>query len=375
MRGYRIEGQLLIEMRLDKIRCIFQQLEKIMLQISLFRNSCPFFRARPYYNDCINGLELAIDRNCAVGTEEDMDDLQQAALRERFQGAIDAFVEKIEDDLNVIAVLVAGSFAYDVLWEKSDIDMMIIVRDQKLTSTTVSLVEDGLTINAGLIPRSAFKRGMEGSIGGSFFQSFISNGKIVFTRDESLYEYLEELRHIGDDDKALTALILVFFLLDNQHKAMKYLTARRDVSYAQYFLLKCAETVAAMELCVRGIPTSRTAIQKALAFNPEIMQLFYLDLLRRQLTEEELFARIRRLDQYIEEHMPLFQRPVLEYLADGEIKTVSMISRHVHAEGPITSVLDFLAERGVIEKVSQQIKLTAKSRMAVEEIGYQYVAA
>lgn len=304
-----------------------------------------------------------------------MDDLQQAALRERFQGAIDAFVEKIEDDLNVIAVLVAGSFAYDVLWEKSDIDMMIIVRDQKLTSTTVSLVEDGLTINAGLIPRSAFKRGMEGSIGGSFFQSFISNGKIVFTRDESLYEYLEELRHIGDDDKALTALILVFFLLDNQHKAMKYLTARRDVSYAQYFLLKCAETVAAMELCVRGIPTSRTAIQKALAFNPEIMQLFYLDLLRRQLSEEELFARIRRLDQYIEEHMPLFQRPVLEYLADGEIKTVSMISRHVHAEGPITSVLDFLAERGVIEKVSQQIKLTAKSRMAVEEIGYQYVAA
>lgn len=301
--------------------------------------------------------------------------MKQAALRARFQGAIDTFIGKIEDDPNVIAVLVAGSFAYDVLWEKSDIDMMIIVRDQKLTSTTVSLVEDGLTINASLIPRSAFKRGMEGSIGGSFFQSFISNGIIVYTRDDSLYEYLEDLRRIGDDDKALTALILVFFLLDNQHKAMKYLSARRDVSYAQYFLLKSAETIASMELCIRGIPTSRTAIQKAMEFNPEIMQLFYLDLLRRQLNEEELFERIQRLDVYIEEHMPLFQRPVLEYLADGEIKTVSMISRHVHADGPITAVLDFLAERGVIEKVSQQIKLTAKSRMAIEEIGYQYVPA
>ena len=311
----------------------------------------------------------------AVETEMVMDEIQQAALKERFQGAIDSFVEKVKDDPNVIAVLVSGSFAYDVIWEKSDIDMLVIVRDQKLTSTYVSLIEDGLTINASLIPRSAFKRDMEGSIGGSFFQSFISNGKIVYSTDDSLFEYLEELRQIGDDDRALTAVTLAFFLISARHKAMKYLTARRDVCYAQFFLLKAAETIADMELCIRGIPTSRSAIQKALAFNPEMMGLFYVDLMRRQLSEGELFERIQRLDSYLEEHMPLFQRPVLEYLADGEIKTVSMISKHVHAGGPLTDLLDFLAEHGVIEKVSQQIKLTSKSRIGVEEIGYQYIQA
>jgi uncharacterized protein len=304
-----------------------------------------------------------------------MDEMQQTALRERFQGAIDSFVTKVKDDPNVIAVLVSGSFAYDVIWEKSDIDMQVIVRDQHLTSTYVSLVEDGITINAGLIPRSAFKRDMEGSIGGSFFQSFISQGQLVYSSDESLYEYLEELRHIGDDDKALTALVNAFFLIANRHKAEKYLVARRDLPYAQYFLLKCAETIAGMELCIRGIPTARNAIQKALGFNPEIMHLFYTDLMSRQLSESELAERIQRLDHYIEEHMPLFQRPVLEYLADGEIKTVSMISKYIHAEGPMTELLDFLAERGVIEKVSQQIKLTAKSRMSIEEIGYFHVPA
>ena len=114
-----------------------------------------------------------------------MDDNEQSALKERFQDAIDGFIDKIKDDPNVIAVLVGGSFAYDVLWEKSDIDMMIIVRDLRLNNTYISLVEDGITINAGLIPRSSFKRGMEGSIGGSFFQSFITNGKIVYSNDES----------------------------------------------------------------------------------------------------------------------------------------------------------------------------------------------
>lgn len=304
-----------------------------------------------------------------------MDEMQQAALRERFQGAIDSFIDKVKDDPNVIAVLVSGSYAYDVIWEKSDLDMQIIVRDQRLTSTYVSLVEDGITINAGLIPRSAFKRDMEGSIGGSFFQSFIAQAQIVYSTDESLYEYLEELRHIGDDDKALTALMHAFFLISNAHKAEKYLVARHDAVYAQYFLLKCVENIAGIELCIRGIPIARNAIQKALGFNPEIMHLFYTDLMSRQLSESELAERIQRLDGYIEEHMPLFQRPVLEYLADGEIKTVSMISKYIHAEGPMTELLDFLAERGVIEKVSQQIKLTAKSRMAIEEIGYFHVPA
>lgn len=303
-----------------------------------------------------------------------MDEIEQAALKQRFQNAIDAFVDKIKDDPNLIAVLVGGSFAYDVIWEKSDIDMMIIVRDVKLTNTHLSLVEDGITISAGIVPRSAFKRDMEGAIGGSFFQAFISNGRIVYSSDESLYEYLEELRQIGDDDKAISTLHNVFFLVDTLNKARKWLTARHDLTYTQYFLLKAAEPIANIELTIRGIPIARNSIQKALAFNPPIMQLFYLDLLSRALTHAELADRIVRLEGYIESQVPLFKRPILEYLAGGEIKTASMIAKYVHAEGGMTDVLDFLAARGVIDKVSQQIKLTPNSRrMVIDEIGYQYV--
>lgn len=55
-------------------------------------------------------------------------DETQIELRERYLAAVDRFVEKVKPDPNVLAVIVSGSLAYDLLWEKSDIDMSVVVR-------------------------------------------------------------------------------------------------------------------------------------------------------------------------------------------------------------------------------------------------------
>lgn len=135
-----------------------------------------------------------------------MDEMQQKELKARYLAALDNFIDKIRDDQNVIAVIVSGSLAYDVVWEKSDIDMTIIVRDQPLKNCSYCIVEDGIIINAYLLERSKFKRSMERSIGGSFPQAYFAKGKIVYTTDHSLYEYFEDLRQIGSDDMALSML-------------------------------------------------------------------------------------------------------------------------------------------------------------------------
>lgn len=303
-----------------------------------------------------------------------MDDQEQAALKQRFEQAIETFVDKIKDDINVIAVIVGGSVAYDVVWEKSDVDLLVVVRDQPLKSEHLDVIEDGLTFSVGIMPRSHFKRGIERTVGGSFFQSYLANGRIVYSVDESLYEYFEELKHIGEDDRAQTALNLAGMLIAILHKAQKWLTVRQDRRYAQYFFLKAAEVVADLELCVRGIPTSRSAIQKALALNPQVMHTFYEVPLARQMSEVELAEGLRQLDAYIEGKMELFKRPVIKYLSDQETKTVGMIAEQLRVnDGFIIEVLNYLAEKGVIEKVAQPVKLTPKSRLAVEEIGFLYI--
>lgn len=71
-----------------------------------------------------------------------MDQKTQEALKQRYMAAVQSFIDKVKDDPAVIAVIVSGSLAYDVVWEKSDIDMTIIVRDQVLKNESYCIVED-----------------------------------------------------------------------------------------------------------------------------------------------------------------------------------------------------------------------------------------
>lgn len=303
-----------------------------------------------------------------------MDEKAQAALRERYMAAVDSFVEKVKDDINIIAVIVCGSLAYDVIWEKSDIDLAIVVRDQRLSTTSYCIVEDGITINADLVTRSDFKRGIERSIGGSHLSSYFAKGKIVYTTDDSLYDYFEDIKQIGPDDMALTMFYSAGELIGVADKCRKWLTVRNDLVYTQYFIVMAAGLIADMLLCREGEPASRQSIQKAMAIDPELMRLFYQDPLSRALSREELEERIARIDRFLTDHLDIISKPVLEYMRDQELKTITMLSKHFHINGHyIIEVFDYLAEKGVIERVSQTIRITPKGRQNIEEIGYLYI--
>lgn len=299
---------------------------------------------------------------------------QQTQLRERYLAAVDSFVDKVRDDPNIVAVIVSGSLAYDVLWEKSDVDMIVVARDQVLKNTAYTIIEDGISVNINLTTRSAFRRDLEGIIGGSWFQSYLARGRVIYSSDDSLTEAFEDMKIMGSDDIALSALMIAAEVIGTLEKVEKWLTARKDPLYAQYYLLKAAESVARMELCLNGQPMGRDVIQKALAINPEAITPFYQEAMSRHLTEEELQAGILRLHSYLEDNLDTFAKPILDFMADQEIKTSTLIASHFRIEPHfIVHVFDYLADRGVIERVSQTIRITPKGRQVHEELGYLYI--
>lgn len=303
-----------------------------------------------------------------------MDQKSQEELKQRYMAAVHSFIDKVKDEPGMIAVIVSGSVAYDVVWEKSDIDMTVIVRDQVLKNNSYCIVEDGITINVNLMTRSEFKRAIEGNIGGSWFQSYLSNGKIMYSTDESLAEYFEECKNIGDDDMALAIFTMAGELIDIHDKAKKWLLVRKDPVYAQYFLLKAAEPIARMEVCMAGIPVSRNSIQKTLQMNPEVITPFYRDAMTHLFSEEEILSCIEKIDTYLEKHLDIIKKPVITFMADQEIKTITVLSRYFRIEPHyLVGILEFLVEKGVLERVSQLIRITARGKKTVEEIGYLYI--
>jgi predicted transcriptional regulator/predicted nucleotidyltransferase len=303
-----------------------------------------------------------------------MDKKEQTETRERFQAAIDSFVSKVKGDINVIAVIVCGSFAYDVVWEKSDVDMTVVVRDQNLKNNSYCITEDDITINVALVTRSNFKRYLENMEGGSWGHSYMSKGNMIYTTDDSLNEFFEDNKKMGNDDMELSVFTMACELVHTYDKCLKWLTVKKDLLYAQYYLLKACEAIARIEVCLTGEPPTREVIQKALTLNPERITPYYTDAMSHHYSKEEIAKAIDGIDKYLEEHLDIIKKPAIQFMADQEIKTVTLITKHFHSYSHfVVGIFDYLAEKGVIEKVSQTIRITPKGKRSLEEIGYLYI--
>lgn len=303
-----------------------------------------------------------------------MDKKQKQELTIRYQKAVETFLEKIKKDVNVVAVIISGSLAYDQVWEKSDIDTTIVVRDQALKKESFCLVEDDITINVTVTTRSGFKRFLENLCGGSFLHSYFAKATIVYSTDDSLYEYFEEFKAMGKDDVALSVFFLACELYYCYEKSLKWITVKEDPLYAQYYLLKAAEVIARIEVCLVGEVPTREAIVNAKKIHPEVLAAYYDLAMSHHYSKEEIMEAIHNIDEYLRSHLDIIKKPILTYMSDREMKTVTMITKFFQTESHfIVGMLDYLADLGVIAKVSQTIRLTPKSKPAVEEITYQYI--
>jgi predicted nucleotidyltransferase len=301
-----------------------------------------------------------------------MEKTLQSEMTKRYQAAADSFADKMKGDPNVVAVIICGSLAYDQVWEKSDIDMTLVVRDMLLKNDSYCIVEDDITINVALVVRSNFKRYLDGTRGGSFFHSYLSRGKIIYSTDDSLNEFFEEFKVVGRDDIAMSAFLIACELVHAYDKCLKWLTVKQDPLYSQYYLLKAVESLARMEVILHGESPSREAILKAYTLNPNLITSYYQEAMSHHYSSVEVLNAIHGIDRYLMEHLDIIKKPVLDYMSDHEMKTVTMITKYFRTESHfISGIFDYLADKGVICKVSQTIRITPKSRPVVEEIAYQ----
>src|SRR5262249_34397611 len=83
-----------------------------------------------------------------------------------FNAVLESFVAKVKRDRYIIAAILFGSLSHDTVWRKSDIDVMLVGRDDRELREVkdFALVENGINIHAYLYPRSKFKKMIEGTL-------------------------------------------------------------------------------------------------------------------------------------------------------------------------------------------------------------------
>lgn len=313
----------------------------------------------------------------------------QDVIEEQYREAVEMLVEKVQKDPYVLAAIVAGSFSYAQVWEKSDLDVELIGRDAiRPTQSFFSLVENGVNIHANISPRSAFKQTIESAQQGSFMHSYFSHSTLLFSQDASIQEWYNKnanLDNIGERDKQFQLLNVIASTLPSLVYAEKQFYVNKDCLTSFLSLLNVVQGLARLEVLLNNEIPAREVIQPALRYNPDFFNGVYTDLINCEKTEAVVQNALDAINAYLDEREFIFQ-PILDYLIEQKAPRTNTelnadLGRrlHVNSEGipefdeePLDLTCQWLAWKGIIRQVTMPIKLTAKSQVPVEEPAYYY---
>ena len=312
----------------------------------------------------------------------------QDVIEQQYHEAVDALVKKVEKDPYVLAAIVAGSFSYAQVWEKSDLDVELIGRDAiRPTQSFFSLVENGVNIHASITPRNAFKQNIESAQQGSFMHSYFSHSTLLFSRDDSIQEWYDKnanLNNIGERDKQFQLLNVIASTLPSLIYAEKQFYVNKDCLTCFLTLLNVVQALARIEVLLNDEIPAREVIQPALRYNPDFFNRVYTDLINCGKNEAVIQEALNAINNYLDERQFIFQ-PVLDYLAEQKAPRAitelnADLGRGLHdSEGfpefddeSLDLVCQWLTWKGIIRQVAMPMKLTAKSQIAVEEPAYYY---
>lgn len=301
--------------------------------------------------------------------------MNERDINTRFEAALQSFADKVKNDPNIRAVIVYGSHANDTVWEKSDLDLWVLVKDMKIAIRDFCIEEDGLILNVKLNTEFEFKRHIEGSLGGGWSHSFYAQARVVYAKDGSLQDFLADFqKKMGADDRALAFFQHACGLIGLMEKIEKWLTVKDDPLYAQLWVLKGTEQYANMRLVLDNKPPSREAVLKVMGYAPEAIRHLYEKPLQGFMTREEVGEALAFFRRFLEENFGLLRQPVEAYMNDNIPRTVTTLVRHFRMDSHgLYHIFDFLEEMGAVARVTEYTRITPKSRDNVEEVAFIYI--
>jgi hypothetical protein len=302
----------------------------------------------------------------------------------RFKAALAQFVERIMEDRYVLAIVQVGSLLLETMWERHSLSLWIIEADgvtRRLPSDGTdervfrTLVENGVNVHAEVIPRSRFKKMVEGASRTAFSCNFFAERRVVASKDKSIDGWFTKANRLATKDQERELLAFSTWTIHASHHARKRLDVKGDLALAAQETLGAAHSVAHTEIIRRGEVWEQDVIYRAIEGAPELFRTIYLDVVARPRNRRVLAAALDRVDGYLEEHYEAHLRPLLDYLKkQNRVVPLSEISDHfafsqVHP-GHLESACEWLERKGLLEKVSAPFKLTKRSTERVEEPAY-----
>ena len=301
-----------------------------------------------------------------------------AAVQQKFSAALDALVGEIRQDRSILAAILCGSLSHDIVWAKSDIDLVLVtIDDRKIEQGGLSLFAEGVNVHAMLLPRTGFRNLVEGSVRNGFVHSFLTKGRLLYSEDPTISRLCASLADMGRRDRQVQLLRAATDVLPPLYKAHKWFVTRGDLDYTALWILYAATPLAQLEVIAAGQLADREVIPQALALNPPVFKTIYSDLLNGPKTRAGVQRALGVVDAYVAERAATVFAPILDHLQEvGEARSCRDIEDHFRRNfdvSDVTTACEYLADAGLLGKASAPARLTRRSNADVQELAFFYI--
>src|SRR5262249_8436900 len=185
------------------------------------------------------------------------------------------------------------------VWAKSDIDLVLVtIDDKKVEQSDMALYAHGLNVHAFLMPRTEFRKTVEGSLNNSFMHAFLAKGRVLYTHDPTIADLFGRLNTIGDRDTQVQLLRAATHVLPAMYKARKWFLTRGDLEYTALWILYAATPLAQVELIEARILADREVIPQAMKVNPELVKRPYCDQLKTRRAKANFSQALKTRPRY-----------------------------------------------------------------------------
>lgn len=306
---------------------------------------------------------------------------QNLEIKQRFDDALDAFITFIKQDNSIQAALLFGSLIEGNIWEKSDVDLILISNDEKTPYKFYWLDQDELNFQVTVYSRNRFKRMFEQNLSGSWFQHMIGTSRILFSNDETINEYVQQVQSPGKRDVELQILNFISLVIGDLEKAEKFLYIKNDVAQSYLFISRLLDHLAQIEVLLNGQIPGREVIEQALEFQPRLFSKIFTRVIEETTTREKMEEIFDLIRSYLIERTEIIFRPIIDYFKEEqEVRTLSDLTLHLNKMMPSNwwevvslAFCQWLLELGYLERYSQTVALTSKSYIQANEIAYIYI--
>jgi uncharacterized protein len=302
----------------------------------------------------------------------------------RFEAALNQLIERVAEDRYVLAIVLVGSLRTETIWHRESLGLWIIEADgvsRRLPSDGNDervfriLVENGIDIHAEVIPRSRFKKMVEGASRTAFSCNFFAERRMVYSKDPSIASWFKKANSMATKDQERELLTFSTWTIHAHRHARKRLDIKGDLELAAQDTLGAAHSVAHTEIIRRGEVWEQDVIYRAMEGDPALFQTIYLDVLAKRKNRRVLSTALDAIDGYLDQRYRAHLKPLLGYLKkQNRVVPLSEMSDHFafsqlhpwHLE----SACEWLERKGLLQKLSAPFKLTKRSLERVEEPAY-----